>query len=230
MQGNFKLSTTQNKVPSDDDLFRTISNGMPGSAMPPWGHFPKSDIDALVSHVRKIFVEATRATLNKWVTDGTLKEVDRSKALADQTSPGPALSIPPEPSFDEIHWFRGRRLYLENCASCHGADGEPVAAEVKFDAEGYPVPPRSFVNGVFKGGSESHQLYARVVKGDDLPSVIENGRTRGAWLRIRSVVHEIVEHVGHFVFANRNNLWRPRRMLNDRNILSHKDFSGFRVQ
>jgi hypothetical protein len=51
------------------------------------------------------------------------------------------------------------------CASCHGVDGHPVADAVKFDAEGYPVPPRSFVNGVFKGGSEGHQLYTRIVKG-----------------------------------------------------------------
>jgi len=35
-QGNFKLATTQNQIPTDEDLLRTISRGMPGSAMPPW--------------------------------------------------------------------------------------------------------------------------------------------------------------------------------------------------
>ena len=34
-QGNFKLATTQNGYPTDDDLLRTISRRMPGSAMPP---------------------------------------------------------------------------------------------------------------------------------------------------------------------------------------------------
>lgn len=47
-QGDFKLVTTVNQVPSDDDLLRTISRGMPGSAMPPWGHLPEADLRALV--------------------------------------------------------------------------------------------------------------------------------------------------------------------------------------
>lgn len=38
--GKFKLATTENQIPSDEDLMRTISRGMPGSAMPPWGHLP----------------------------------------------------------------------------------------------------------------------------------------------------------------------------------------------
>ena len=172
-QGNFKLSTTQNQIPTDEDLFRTISNGMPGSAMPPWGHLPKADIHALASYVRHIHVEGTRQTLVEWVSDGTIEESELRTVLVERTQPGAALVVPPEPQFDEIRWFRGRRLYLENCASCHGAAGEPVAAEVKFDAEGFPVPPRSFVNGIFKGGSQGNQLYARIwkgMKGTPMPS------------------------------------------------------------
>ena len=46
--GNFKLSTTQNQIPTDEDLLRTISRGMPGSAMMPWGHLPQTDLQALV--------------------------------------------------------------------------------------------------------------------------------------------------------------------------------------
>jgi len=164
-QGNFKLATTQNQIPSDDDLLRTISNGMPGSAMPPWGHLPLTDLKALTAFVRQINVKATQAQIKQWVTDGTVSGADAENATADRTQPGPPLVVPPEPGFDEIRWFRGRRLYLESCASCHGADGQPVADAVKFDAEGYPVPPRSFVNGLFKGGSDGHQLYARIWKG-----------------------------------------------------------------
>lgn len=164
-EGNFKLSTTQNKIPSDEDLFRTITNGMPGSAMPPWGHLPKADIDALLDYVREIYVDARRAELEAWIDEGTLTKEALPSALAERTHPGPALVVPPEAPFDEIRWFRGRRLYLENCASCHGADGEPVAAEVKYDTAGYPVAPRSFVEGIFKGGAQGHQLYARIWKG-----------------------------------------------------------------
>jgi DMSO reductase family type II enzyme heme b subunit len=160
-QGNFKLSTTQNQVPTEEDLLRTISRGMPGSAMPPWAHLPLSDLQALAKYVKQVHLDAVTAEATK--SAGSAADV--AESIAKRTQPGPALNVPPEPAFDDLHWFRGRKIYLEACASCHGADGHPVADAVKFDNEGYPVPPRSFVNGIFKGGSESHQLYARVVKG-----------------------------------------------------------------
>ncbi len=161
----FKLATTTNRVPSDADLMRTISRGMPGSAMPPWGHLPKADLEALVQFVRQIGLEATRAELRQAVAAGELEESDLPEQIARRHQPGPSLAVPVEPPFDDLRWFRGKRLYLEGCASCHGADGHPVPEAVKFDEQGYPVPPRSFVNGIFKGGSEGHQLYARIVKG-----------------------------------------------------------------
>ena len=94
-----------------------------------------------------------------------MEEDEVAAELTRKTQPGPPLVIPPEPAFDDLRWFRGRSIYTEACAACHGADGHPRPDAVKFDDEGYPVPPRSFVNGIFKGGSESHQIYARMVKG-----------------------------------------------------------------
>ncbi|MEK7730892.1 MAG: cytochrome c, partial [Planctomycetota bacterium] len=164
-QGNFKLATTQNQIPSDDDLLRTISRGMPGSAMPPWGHLPLTDLQALVAYVRKIHYDAAKVELERGTAEGKYASGDVADLLAKRTQPGAPIVVSPEPPFDDLRWFTGRRIYLEACASCHGVDGQPVADAVKFDAEGYPVPPRSFVNGVFKGGSEGHQLYARIIKG-----------------------------------------------------------------
>jgi DMSO reductase family type II enzyme heme b subunit len=160
-QGNFKLSTTQNQIPTEEDLIRTISRGMPGSAMPPWAHLPLSDLQALAKYVKRTHVEAVTAEA-KAIAESA---AGAAEWIARRTRPGPALNVPPEPAFDDLRWFRGRRIYLEACASCHGVDGHPVAEAVTFDNEGYPVPPRSFVNGIFKGGSEGHQLYVRIVKG-----------------------------------------------------------------
>ncbi len=164
-QGNFKLATTQNQVPSEDDLMRTLSRGMPGSAMPPWGHLPLSDLRALVAFVRDIQTRAARQEAQMLSAKGELEAGVLESFVNSRTTPGPPVVVPPEPPADDIRWFNGRRIYLEACASCHGADGQPVADAVKYDAEGYPVPPRSFVNGIFKGGSEGHQLYVRIVKG-----------------------------------------------------------------
>ncbi len=165
LQGNFKLSTTQNQIPTDEDILRTISRGMPGSAMPPWGHLPLSDLQALVRYIRQIRLDTVTAEVKEAVSKASLAAAEASELIRQRTQPGSALVVPAEPTFDDLRWFRGRRVYLEACASCHGVDGQPVADAVKFDNEGYPVPPRSFVNGIFKGGSEGHQLYARIVKG-----------------------------------------------------------------
>ena len=164
-QGNFKLATTQNQVPSDEDLIRTISRGMPGSAMPPWGHLPISDLQALAAYVREIRAKAIREIAQSMVSKAELEPQSVEAFVSGRVNAGAPVVVPPEPVEDDIRWFNGRRLYLEGCASCHGADGHPVADAVKFDAEGYPVPPRSFVNGIFKGGSEGHQLYVRILKG-----------------------------------------------------------------
>jgi len=163
--GKFKLTTTQNQIPSDDDLLRTISRGMPGSAMPPWGHLPIADLRALVAYVRQIHMQAARAELEAGVKDGTFQPEELPAQLADRTQPGPPIVVPPEPALDDLRWFNGRRVYLESCASCHGPDGHPLPEAVKFDDEGYPDPPRSFVNGIFKGGMDGPALYCRILKG-----------------------------------------------------------------
>ncbi len=55
--GIFRLVSTDNVVATDKDLFRVISRGMPGSAMPPWGHLPARDRWALVYQVKKLTLE-----------------------------------------------------------------------------------------------------------------------------------------------------------------------------
>ncbi|MBI4477676.1 MAG: c-type cytochrome, partial [Acidobacteria bacterium] len=39
--GQFRIVSTWDGVPTDEDLYRTISRGMPGSAMPSWAHLPE---------------------------------------------------------------------------------------------------------------------------------------------------------------------------------------------
>ncbi|MEK7386851.1 MAG: c-type cytochrome, partial [candidate division NC10 bacterium] len=34
--GVYKIRTTANKAPTDQDLFKIITDGMPGTSMPPW--------------------------------------------------------------------------------------------------------------------------------------------------------------------------------------------------
>ena len=44
--GRFRLVTTSNSVPSDDDLDRVLTRGLPGSAMFPFGHLTQEERQA----------------------------------------------------------------------------------------------------------------------------------------------------------------------------------------
>ncbi|MBI4560493.1 MAG: cytochrome c, partial [Candidatus Rokubacteria bacterium] len=50
--GKFALVSTWDRVPTDEDLFRTISRGMPGSAMPSWAHLSEEERWGLVHYLK----------------------------------------------------------------------------------------------------------------------------------------------------------------------------------
>ncbi len=50
----FRIVSTWEGAATDDDLFQTISRGMPGSAMPSWGHLPEATRWALVAYVKSL--------------------------------------------------------------------------------------------------------------------------------------------------------------------------------
>jgi hypothetical protein len=60
---------------------------------------------------------------------------------------------------------RGLALYLKSCASCHGENGKGDGVSEQKDESGMPIRPRDFTRGIFKGGRDREQLYARVVLG-----------------------------------------------------------------
>src|SRR5690606_38278454 len=47
--GIYKIRTTSNKVPTDQDIFRIITEGMPGTSMPGWAVLPEKDRCNLVA-------------------------------------------------------------------------------------------------------------------------------------------------------------------------------------
>ena len=55
-QGTFKIRWTDSgELPRDEDLITTVTNGLPGSAMPAWGEFLKEDeIKAVVQFVKSL--------------------------------------------------------------------------------------------------------------------------------------------------------------------------------
>src|SRR5262249_48223589 len=57
-EGKFRLVSTVNRLPTDQDLLRVLEPGMPGSAMFPFAHLRESDRRALVVFVRSLMETA----------------------------------------------------------------------------------------------------------------------------------------------------------------------------
>jgi mono/diheme cytochrome c family protein len=150
--GKFALVSTWERVPTDEDLFRTISRGMPGSAMPSWGHLSEEERWGLVHYV-KSFAEKT------WTIPPP------ADPKGEGSTGNGVIRVPPAPPFTSEARARALELYADACASCHGKAGRGDGAEDQKDDKGYPTRPRDLTLGVFKGSPEPAQLYRRVVAG-----------------------------------------------------------------
>jgi mono/diheme cytochrome c family protein len=166
--GKFRLATTMNRVPSDDDLMHVIARGMPGSAMFPFAHLSELDRQALVAYVRHLTragIEKRLRTLAEEFGD-SVDPVELANDVDLRTKPGAAIEIPKHwPTADGKSVDRGRELYMKQCATCHGDKGKGDGVQEQRDDDGTPTSPRDYTRGIFKGGRERDQLYARILLG-----------------------------------------------------------------
>ena len=148
----FRLVSTWERVPTDQDLFDTISRGMPGSAMPSWGHLPAEQRWALVYYVKSLAEKPL--------------EIKAQKVPNADGGGGQGIIQPPNaPPFDAAAKTRALELYKDACASCHGATGRGDGTEKQVDEEGYPTRPRDLTTGVFKGNPDPISLYRHIIAG-----------------------------------------------------------------
>ncbi len=164
-RAKFKFTTTVNQVPSDDDFIRLFRSGVTGATMPAYPQASREDLLAVAAYVRKLVAEGVAADLSQHVANGTMTIGDARHLFAERTTPGPAIVVPPEPPTDEARMENGKRIYLEACVKCHGADGEPDTSMKLFDEDGQRNIPRRFAQGFFKVGEDGATLYIRTLKG-----------------------------------------------------------------
>ncbi len=158
--GTFLLTSTEMGLPSNEDLLKTLGSGMPGSAMPPWSHLPKEDLDALVLAIRHLALEGTVAELTE---DGSLPREEALEIGHEMLDSGPKVELPAIPS--DVDLALGKKVYIETCAKCHDEDGRGQLKEDMVDESGYPSFARDFTAGVFKGGSDDEAVAMRLVRG-----------------------------------------------------------------
>ena len=136
--GQFKFRTTAGgQLPTDEDLFRTISRGANGTGMPPWQYLLNDDERwALVDYVKTFdarFASASRKTMPLPDAPGRSRSVDR-----------------------------GREVYTKmQCAKCHGSDGRGVgpSSNEMVDAKGRHVNARDFTQpGSYRTGWTEREI------------------------------------------------------------------------
>jgi len=174
--GEFRLVSTWDSVPTDQDLFGAISRGMPGSAMPSWSHLPEKTRWGLVHYVKTL----SRRPLDAAPAQEPNASGDGGAGL---------LTVPPEPEFTPEAAARARYLFKEGCAPCHGETGQGDGAQKQIDSSGYPTRPRDLTAGVYKGDPAPEAVYRRVVLGLPGSPMPQSGYLHGddAWALVHFV-------------------------------------------
>jgi mono/diheme cytochrome c family protein len=165
----FRLASTSNGVPTDDDLLAVVHNGIPGTAMPAFAQLSDDERMALVGHVRGLTREALFARIfRKAEEEGGADPGEVAEAVETMLRPGTPVEVPRQlAAATPESVAHGRQLYTQNCASCHGPEGRgdgPQVKDLKND-NGWPTRPRDLTRGVFKGGGDPERLYTRIAIG-----------------------------------------------------------------
>lgn len=164
--GMFKFRTTPTGyLPTDDDLLKTITEGIPRSGMPSHEDVALADRKAVIAYI-KTFSE-------RW----------------NEEEAGEPVEIGKVPSYvgTADSEKRGKELYKKvGCFQCHGLSGKgdgPSSATLK-DAWGDAILPFDFTSGILKMGSGAADIYRTFVTGLDgtpMPSYEESLSEQQRW-------------------------------------------------
>ena len=117
--GVFKFrSTASGTPPSDEDLFRTITKGLPASNMPDWQHLDEHTRWQLVYYLKRL------------------------SPIFQQTKPAP-ITVAPDPGPQHADVAKGKALFTQlGCVACHGNAGRAngTSAAGLVDDLGYENP------------------------------------------------------------------------------------------
>lgn len=150
-EGWFKFrSTPYDKLPTEDDLRRTITGGLSGTAMGMFKHLSSDEVTAVMAYLKSF-----------------------SRRWRKEENYAPALEFPKAPAWMndaaafQNHAARGRAVYSAMCAACHGpeADGRGPAAPSLKDAWGSVAKPSDLRQPHLRCGDAPEDLFRLLTTG-----------------------------------------------------------------
>jgi mono/diheme cytochrome c family protein len=142
-QGLFKFrSTPYGSLPLVSDLYHTITYGLYGTSMPPFGSIePRARLD-VIAYIMTF-----------------------SPRWQNEPRPTP-IEIPSETPATTESAIRGKEIFAHNCASCHGdGTGNGPLAKKTIDAWGNALPPANLTRGRTKQEVTAHDIYRTFMTG-----------------------------------------------------------------
>ncbi|MEK0448179.1 MAG: Selenate reductase subunit gamma precursor [Verrucomicrobiota bacterium] len=143
--GVFKYrSTPAGKLPTNEDLKRTVRDGVTGTAMGMFTNIRQEELAAVVEYIKGF-----------------------SRKWKDAANYAPPVKLPAPPAWfadaaqRKEHEQAGARIFETTCASCHGAGGKgdgPAAAALKDDL-GDPAQPADLTARNFRNGNDPQDIF-----------------------------------------------------------------------
>ena len=194
--GLFKLVSTTNGMPTEEDIVQTLRRGMPGSTMMSWSWMPESDLQLLAHEVRRLAVRGRAESIQRTAAiAGRQLTMEQATATAErQLQPGAPVDVGQPIARTPATLAEGERLYRQHCASCHGADGRGLPALRDWPTDGTWLLPRDFTAGYLRGAATHRAIACRIRAGMPgahmPPTLLSTGETDALADYVRGLLPE----------------------------------------
>jgi mono/diheme cytochrome c family protein len=184
--GELPLFDAKKPVPGQNDLFETVTHGLPGSAMPPW---------------EGILTEEQRLQVLSFVTTQLVKDRKFTDAKSESQTVLQLSELKPVAASEES-LKKGAELIVEKkCVECHGMEGrgDGNAFNLKDDW-GFSIQPANWHKcWNFRGSRQDpynvtniFRTFSTGVNGTPMPSFADNTTVEERW-HIANFVNSLCE-------------------------------------
>jgi len=164
-------------------MIASVTQGRPGTAMSGFGaQLSSTDIEAVVDFIRTAFMMPAIEGFS-----GTHAHAGRDIPGAGATHYA-ADGQAPLPKGLKGNAAQGKRFYLANCATCHGADGDGQGPRAYF----IRPKPRNFLDPAARAALDRPALFAAIAFG-------KVGTEMPAWSKV--LTDQQIANVAEFVFV-----------------------------